>query len=155
MDAKPASSFVLQRFSDELRTEMGTADADMDDIPDRVASTSPPLAPANGIGKFLHPFQNRSHRRHHVPTIDPNRLSRKIPQGDMEDRPIFGLIDSLTLEHPADWKAEAGGLKWEVIGHGNHLGHEAEWFVNTPEKNGSLIGTTGDRRQRDPANEPL
>ena len=56
-------------------------------------------------------------------------------------RRILSTFDQ-SLEHPADWKAEAGGLKWEVIGHGNHLGHAAEWFVNTPEKNGSLIGTT-------------
>ena len=56
-------------------------------------------------------------------------------------RRILSTFDQ-SLDHPAAWNTEAGGLKWEIIGHGNHLGHEAAWFVDTPEKNGSPIGTT-------------
>jgi hypothetical protein len=47
-----------------------------------------------------------------------------------------------SVERPSELKLESAGLQWQVIGHSNHLGRAAEWFVHTPPKNSSVIGTT-------------
>ena len=72
--------------------------------------------------------------------VRPLRFATIRFEPDAERR-VFSTFDE-ALARPSEWKADAGGLKWEVIGHANHLGRAAVWFVNTPEKGGSLVGTT-------------
>jgi hypothetical protein len=60
---------------------------------------------------------------------------------DDTNRRILSTFDE-AVDRPSTWKAEAGGLKWEIIGHSNHFGRAATWFVNTPVKDGPHVGIT-------------
>ena len=72
--------------------------------------------------------------------IKPLRFAIVRFEDEVKRRILTTFDDS--IDHPSDWTTEAGGLKWEVIGHSNHLGHAAEWFVHTPVKDDSLVGNT-------------
>jgi hypothetical protein len=64
-------------------------------------------------------------------------------------RRIYDSFDH-SLDRPSDWKSDAGGLTWRIIAHGNHLGHAAAWFVNTPKRDSPLVGTTATFYPLDP-----
>jgi hypothetical protein len=72
--------------------------------------------------------------------VKPLRFS-SIRFDDDTQRHIFHSFDE-ALVRSSDWKAEGGGLQWQVIGRANHRGHEAVWFVNSPKDEKSPPGTT-------------
>ncbi len=80
--------------------------------------------------------------------VKPLRFAM-IRFNDETTRRILKTFDE-SVDHPSEWKTESGGLQWEIIGHSNHFGRAAEWFVNTPLKNGSLVGITAAFHPLDP-----
>jgi hypothetical protein len=72
--------------------------------------------------------------------IRPLRFSM-IRFDDNIQRRIYRTFDD-SLNQPSDWKTETGGQNWQIIGHGNHLNRQAEWFVNTPKEKAAILGIT-------------
>ena len=59
-----------QREIRHLRSEIGAADADVDDVADALAGMAEPRAGANARGEFGHRVQHLVHVRHDVMSID-------------------------------------------------------------------------------------
>jgi hypothetical protein len=72
--------------------------------------------------------------------VRPLRFAMLRFDDDATHRILRTLDES--IDHPSKWKTKAGDLDWEIIGRANHLGHAAEWFVHTPPKDSSVVGTT-------------
>ncbi len=99
MDAQAGLAVGLEGLGDHDRAEVGAADADVDDIGDRLAGISLPLAGADGLGEFAHVRQHGVDAGHDVLAIDQDRAVGAIAQGDVQDGPVFGDVDLVAAEH--------------------------------------------------------
>ncbi len=93
---------VMQRMRHHLRAEVRTADADIDDMPDRFARMADPCAVADLVGEHghlhalgLHLFRERR--------VDVGRAQR-----DVEHCALLGRIDDLAREHRIAARLDAG-----------------------------------------------
>src|SRR4029077_21451 len=80
-------------------TKVGAADADVDDVGDRLAGVALPGAAANGLGEFAHVGEGGVYFRHNVFAIHENRPVRAVAQGNVQHGPIFSGIDLGAREH--------------------------------------------------------
>jgi hypothetical protein len=62
---------------------------------------------------------------------------------------VFRLEDE-ALKRPANEKIEAGGMKWDIIGHSNHLGQAAVWIVNKLDPENDATGAAAVLCKPDP-----
>ena len=93
-----------QRPGRHRRAEVGPADADVDDVGDR-------LVGADAIGERRHLIEHRVHVGHDVGTVDVHRHAGRRPQRHVHHGPILGDVDVLTGEHRV-----ASGLDAAVAG---------------------------------------
>ncbi|OIQ63816.1 hypothetical protein GALL_546420 [mine drainage metagenome] len=89
----------FQCLINHRRPEVGTADTDIDHIGDAFAAVAPPHALSHLPGKYGHFVDYRAHAGHDIYPIDPHRTFAAIAQGDMQYRPVLGVIDFLAVEH--------------------------------------------------------
>ena len=68
-----AAAVVLERLVGHHRAEVGAADADVDDILDRLAGVSQPPALAHVVAERAHPIQHLVNLRHDVDPVDHQR----------------------------------------------------------------------------------
>jgi hypothetical protein len=68
---------------------------------------------------------------------------------DVTKRHFLKTFDE-SIEQPSDWMAQGGGMRWQIIGENNHFDRKAMWFVNTPAKDSSIVGTTAAFSPLDP-----
>ena len=68
-----APRVVAQRLVRHHRPEVGAADADVDDVADRLAGVALPLARADAVGEGGHPVEHRVHLGHDVLAVDDDR----------------------------------------------------------------------------------
>jgi hypothetical protein len=97
------------------RSEIGPADADVDDIREAPSGRALRLPAAHGPGKLRHRGQHVEHVRHDVAPFLHDRLPRTVPQREMEDRAVLGAVDPGAGEHGV-----APGL------HSRHVGQPVE-----------------------------
>ena len=69
---------VAQRLVGHHRAEVGAADADVDDVADRLAGVARPLARAHPLGEGGHPVEHLVHLLDDVDAVDDQRALRGI-----------------------------------------------------------------------------
>src|SRR5581483_10340522 len=84
------------------RAEVGAADADVDDVADRLAGPAPPLARADALGEGRHTVEHLVDGGHDVLAVDTDVGAARRPQGYVQDGAILGHVDLLAGEHRLD-----------------------------------------------------
>ena len=99
------------------RSEVGAADADVDDIPDLLAGVPFPLTRADAVGKGTHRLENLVDFGHDIHPVNLDHLSLRGAESDVQDGTVLGDIDLLALEHPVAMllKADFPGQLNEVL----------------------------------------
>ena len=109
----------LQSFGDHHRTEVRTADTDVDNVLDGLAGVAQPLAAADEVGEVFHVLENRTNFGHHVLAIDADRIVTLVAQSCVEHGALFGGVNLFASKVLGAHVFEIGGLQ-EVLefGHG-------------------------------------
>ncbi len=89
----------FQRLAHHQRPEIGAADADIDDVGDRLAGAAAPLAAADAPGKVAHMGQHGVDVGHDFAPVHHDRPVGAVAQRDMENRAVFGAVDLVAGEH--------------------------------------------------------
>ena len=95
-----AAAVVAQRLVGHHRAEVGAADADVDDVADRLAGVALPLARADPLGERAP--SGRAPRGPRWTTSSPSTISERSarhPQRDVQDGAVLGDVDLLAREH--------------------------------------------------------
>ena len=79
-----------QRPGRHARPEVGTADADIDDIGDPLAGETAPSAVMHAFAEILHAFEHGAHF---------GRFVLVGAQRHVADRPLLGVVDRRTGQH--------------------------------------------------------
>jgi hypothetical protein len=90
---------LAQRQAHHLGTKVGAADADVDDIGDRLAAVSQPGAGAHGVGKCTHAFEHRVDVGVDVLAVDHQFGAARGAQGGVQYGARFSQVDALAGEH--------------------------------------------------------
>ena len=108
VQARPAER--RQRARRHRRTEVGAADADVDDVGHRLAERAahPPFAHVGGEGEHLVAFG--LDRRRDVDAVDQDRRAGKIAQRAVQRRAPLGRIDQFAAEHRVALGGDVGRL---------------------------------------------
>ena len=72
MHAQRGGGVRMQRGSNHFRSQIRTANADVNNIGNRFAAVTFPIARTNALTKPAHFFQRSVNLRHHILTIDKN-----------------------------------------------------------------------------------
>ena len=91
-----------QRFIRHDRTQIRAANADVDDVANALPGKSQPLAAADSIREPSHSIEYFMNIQHNVFAIDNDDLIPCRTQRCMQNRPIFGAVDSFTAKHRFD-----------------------------------------------------
>ena len=90
---------MAQRVVDHHRSEVGAADADVDDGGDPLAGRAGPLAATQPVGEFAHPVQHLVHVGHDVLAVDAQLDTARLPQSGVQDSAVLGGVDVHTGIH--------------------------------------------------------
>jgi hypothetical protein len=90
---------LAQRQADHLRAEVGTADADVDDVRDFLARVAAPLAVADGVAERFDAGEDVVHVGRDVLAVDRDLLVLRRAQGSVQDGALFRQIDLAAREH--------------------------------------------------------
>jgi hypothetical protein len=112
---------MLQCLVGHYRPEVGTPDADVDDVANALAGVTLPRATPDAVGEVSHLVEHGVDSRDHVLTINDDGSAFRGAQSDVQDGPVFRDVDLLTPEHGVDARAQAGFLR--------QLQEELEGFV--------------------------
>ena len=113
-----------QRLVGHHRSEVGAADADVDDVADALAGVALPFAAADAVGEGRHLVEDGVDLGHDVLAVDHDRRAARRAQRDVQDRAILRDVDLLAAEHRVDARAQAGFLR--------ELEQQLERFVGDP-----------------------
>ena len=94
-----AARVVAQRLVRHHRAEVGAADPDVDDVADRLARVTLPLARADALGERRHPVEHLVDVRDDVDAVDDERRPLRHAQRDVEDGAVLGHVDAVAAEH--------------------------------------------------------
>ena len=98
-EGEVATRVVAQRFVGHDGPEVGAADADVDDVLDRLAGVALPLTGAHATGEGTHLVQDLVDLGHDVDAVDDERRVLGHAQRDVQDRAVLGDVDVLAAEH--------------------------------------------------------
>ena len=98
---------VLERFEGHDRSEVRTADADVDDIPNAFTGVSFPLPILNAVGEIGHPIEHGVDLGYHVLAVDHDRCVPGCAQGDVQDCSLLRDVDLVASEHRIDPRSQA------------------------------------------------
>ena len=90
--------------------EIGTTDADVDDVADRLAGVALPCAAAHASREVRHPVEHRMNVGHDVLAVDQDRRAARCTQRHVEHGSVLRDVDLLATEHGVDAGAQAGLL---------------------------------------------
>jgi hypothetical protein len=99
---------VPERLIGHDRTEVGAADADVDDVPDALTSVAFPLAAPDALREVRHLAENGVDLGHHILTVHNDGCPCRGPEGHMQDGPLLRDVDLLAAEHGIDPGAKPG-----------------------------------------------
>ena len=102
---------MLQRLVGHHRSEVGAADADIDDVANAFAGVPLPSSAPHAVGEIRHLVEHGVDLRHHVLAINNNRCASRRAQGDMQDGAVFRCVDFLAPEHGIDAFVQPGLLR--------------------------------------------
>src|SRR5262245_66392877 len=101
---------MAQCFVGHYRAEVGTADADIDDVTDALTGVSLPLTAADAVGEVRHLVEHCVNMRDDVLAIDDNRCSPWCTQGDVQHSAILGDVDFVAPKHRVNAGAQTAQL---------------------------------------------
>ncbi len=104
----------LEGFGDHHRTEVGTADTDVDNILDGLAGVAQPLAAADEVGEVFHVLEYGTDFGHHVLAIDANRIVALVAERGVEYGTLFGGVNLFACKILCTHVFEIGRLQ-EVL----------------------------------------
>ena len=110
---------VLEGLADHHGAEIGSANANVDNVGDRLASVAFPVAVAHGVGKGAHVGEHGVHAGHHVLAVDEDGAVRTVTEGDMKDGAALGKVNLVAGKH-----AVALGGDARLLDKGNEIGHD-------------------------------
>ena len=90
---------MTQSFTSHIRSQIGTADTDINDIGQFFARITDKASQTYRFGKIFNFFQNLVYLRHYITSVNINRFVTAITQGNMQNRSVFGLINLFAAEH--------------------------------------------------------
>src|SRR5260370_27001497 len=82
--------------------ESGTADPDIDDIPDGLARMTLPGAAPHLFTELGHPVQDGVDLRYDILAVDDDRCAGRSAQRGMQDGAVFGDVDLASRKHRRD-----------------------------------------------------
>ena len=88
-ECQVALAVMAQRLVGHHRTEVGAADADVDDIADALAGVSLPFAAADPSRERRHAIEHRVHLRHDIVAVDDDPLGLRRAQARCAARRAF------------------------------------------------------------------
>ena len=98
---------MLERFISHHRPEIGSANANVDDVANPLPRVSfPGSAPDTG-GTIGHLVEHRMDLRHHVLAVDQNRGSFRSAESHVQNSSLFRHIDFFPAEHRLDARPQA------------------------------------------------
>ena len=109
-EGERAVGVVAQGLVGHHGTEVGAADADIDDVFDALAGVAFPLAGADAIGKFGHAVENGMNLWNDINAIDFYRGRARGAEGGVEHGAVLGDVDLVTTEHGVNLAAQTGGI---------------------------------------------
>ena len=109
-EGEAAVAVVPERLVGHDRPEIGTADADVDDVADPLARVPGPGPAADAIGKVRHPVEHGMNLRHDVLAVDQDRRAARCAQRHVEHGAFLRDVDLLAAEHGVDAGAQAAVL---------------------------------------------
>ena len=89
----------LERGTHHQRTQIRSADADVDNVGDDLVGIAQPTAAADFVCKFAHTLQDMVDLRHHILAIHDDGGIGAVAKGDVEDGAVFRRIDFFAVEH--------------------------------------------------------
>ena len=114
-----AVAVMLQRLVSHHRSEVGAADADVDDVANAFAGVPFPLSAADAVGEIRHPVEHGVNLGHHILAVDHDGRSLRRAQGHVQDRALLGDVDLVAAEHRIDPRTQArfvGQLEQQLEG---------------------------------------
>ncbi len=109
-EGQVALAVVPQGLVRHHRPQVGPADADVDDVADRLAGVALPLPAAHPVGEVGHLVEHGMHLGHHVLAVHDDGLPLGGAQGHVQDGPLLGDVDLLPPKHGIDAGPQAGFL---------------------------------------------
>jgi hypothetical protein len=106
-EVEVALRVMLQRFVRHDGTEIGAADADVDDVLDALSGVAFPIARANLVGEAAHLVEHLMDFGNDVFAVEDDGLGLGCAQGDVKDGAILGDVDLLAGEHRFGLRLEA------------------------------------------------
>ena len=117
---EPVLAVGLERLVGHHRTQVGAADADVDDRLDPPARHAGPLARPHALGEGVPPAQHLVHVGHDILAVHGQRRVGREAEGRVEHGPVLGDVDVLTGEHGV-----AAGRDPDLLGEAEQRGVDA------------------------------
>ena len=110
-EGEAAVAVVPERLVGHDRPQIGTADADVDDVADPLAGVPVPGAAAHAIREVRHPVEHGMNLGHDVLAVDQDRRAARRAQRHVEHGSFLRDVDLLAAEHGVDAGAQAAVLR--------------------------------------------
>ena len=98
MQARPVM-IGCQRKAGHHGPQIGPANADIDHIADRLARRPRNRARTHTVDKSKQSGQFAMHIADHIMPVEHDRGRGRLPQGGMQHRAVFGIVDALCGKH--------------------------------------------------------
>ena len=95
MALHPGVGVVVQRLPGDGGAEIGAADADVDDLAQRLAAAAGELTLVDRIDELPDAVEFRVYRRRDGFTVDAVVVVRRCAQGHVHGGAVFGVVDRL------------------------------------------------------------
>ncbi len=102
---------MLQRFVSHHRTEVRTADADVNDVSDSFAGVAFPRTAANTVGEIRHFIEHAMDLGHDVFAVHQNGRVLRRTQSHVQNGAVFRDIDFVTTKHGLQPFAQAALMR--------------------------------------------
>ncbi len=99
MQAQVRMSAGAQRSASHCRTQIRTANPDVDDIRNALTSEARPAAIADFVGEGRHARQHRLNIGTDFVAIEDETCIRRLPQAGMQGGTVFGRVDAFPSQH--------------------------------------------------------
>jgi len=102
VQADAIAAVIDQGFRGHNEAKIGTADADVDDVGDRLPREALELMSVEPIGEVEHLLTFALYERHDVLAVEEQRAVGRPPERDVQGRTVLGTVDMLAREHGLD-----------------------------------------------------
>src|SRR6202035_1890393 len=98
---------MLERFVGHDRPQVGTANSDVNDVADALASVSFPLPAPDTIRKLSHFVEHGMDLGRYILSIYDDGSPFRCAQGHMQDRAVLRCVDLLPSKHGVNPRSQA------------------------------------------------